>query len=72
MHYIRDVLQKVPDVFGKMIILPEKSDLYYLALILPYTGYKYISKGKKLNVYEYVINDGLKVTFFFRTQDHFY
>ncbi len=64
MHFIRGMLEKSPDALEKPLTLPEKVDSYYLALILPYIGYKYTQKGKKINVYEYIINDGLKVGIF--------
>ena len=61
LHYIHELLLKDPTLFGRALQLPDKGDLYYLGLILPYIGHKHTQKGKTLNVYEYIINDGLKV-----------
>ncbi len=70
MHYLWETLKKDPMALGMHITFEDKDkskgkgkdNLYYLAMLLPYVGYKYMLKGKSVNVYEYVMSDGLKVS----------
>jgi hypothetical protein len=61
MYYLYELFLKNPLVIGESLTFSNKADLYYLALILPFAEYKYTLKGRVHEVYEYVINTGLKV-----------
>jgi len=61
MHYLHQLFKEDPLLLVKPISIPDKVDLLYLALILPYTNYKCIHKGKLCKVYEYIISNGFKV-----------
>jgi len=64
MHYIyEEQFRKNPLLLGQELKFGEVTDLYYLALILPYVGFSYLHKGKSYPVYEFIINEGLKVFF---------
>eukprot|EP00826_Nyctotherus_ovalis_P040988 TRINITY_DN4083_c0_g1_i1.p1 TRINITY_DN4083_c0_g1~~TRINITY_DN4083_c0_g1_i1.p1 ORF type:complete len:276 (+),score=58.20 TRINITY_DN4083_c0_g1_i1:870-1697(+) len=73
MWSLYELFHKDPLVFGVPLALPEKADLFYLALILPFAEYKYEQKGRAHEVYEYIINTGLKKTHTFaRLAKHCY
>lgn len=70
MWFLHELFRKDPLVLGVPLALPEKADLFYLALILPFAEYKYEQKGRTHDVYEYIINTGLKVRFITHYRKH--
>jgi hypothetical protein len=61
LHHTLTFLEQNPLLFEKPLSIQEKENMYNLALILPFKSFLYTQKGKNLKVYEYIINDGLKV-----------
>jgi len=62
MYYLYEHFLKNPLILGQPLTLPDKVDLFYLSLILSFIKYKYTQKGRVHDVYDYIINTGLKVS----------
>lgn len=61
MSHLHQLFLKNVSILGKPLLLPEKVDLFYLSLILPYAEHKYMHKGKQCKVYEHIAYTGFKV-----------